>query len=121
MPAGLCLGTWDGALGPHLLGLDQLELHAAAGPGDEVGVAGVVQQGHQELPELQGASALVGRSLAEDAPALLLHLTWGGSGERTGVTPPLMLPLTQRRVRGQGLEDSPSNFSGTRRESFSKR
>lgn len=43
-----------------------------------MGVARVVQQGHQELPELQGTSALVGRSLAEDASALLLHLTWGG-------------------------------------------
>lgn len=70
------------AAAAHLLGLDQLELHAAAGPGDKVGVARVVQQGHQELPELQGTSALVGRSLSEDASALLLHLTWGGGREK---------------------------------------
>lgn len=60
----------------HLLGFDQFELHAAAGPRDEVGVARVVQQGDQELPELQRPAALVGRTLAKDASALLLDLAW---------------------------------------------
>lgn len=46
-----------------LLGLYQLELHAAASPGDEVAISGVIQQRDQELPELQGAAALVRRSL----------------------------------------------------------
>lgn len=58
----------------HLLGLDEFELHAAAGPGDEVGVGRVVQQSHQELPELQRASALVRRALAVQA-CLLLDVT----------------------------------------------
>lgn len=52
---------------PHLLWLDEFELHAAAGPGDEVGVGRVVQQSHQELPELQRASALVRWALAVEA------------------------------------------------------
>ena len=42
--------------GPHLLGLDEFELHAAPGPGDGGAVAGVLQQGDQELPELQRAA-----------------------------------------------------------------
>ncbi|TNN41950.1 hypothetical protein EYF80_047871 [Liparis tanakae] len=48
----------SGGEGTDLLGLDELELHAAAGPGDEVSVGRVVQQRHQELPQLQGATAL---------------------------------------------------------------
>ena len=40
----------------HLLGLDELELHAAAGPGDGGAVVGVLQQRDQELPELQRAA-----------------------------------------------------------------
>lgn len=49
-----------------------------------MGVARVIQQGHQELPELQGTSALVGRSLAKDAAALLLDLAWGGERPENG-------------------------------------
>lgn len=70
----------------HLFGLDEFELHATAGPGDEVGVARVVQQGHQELPELQRAAALVRCALAKNTAGLLLHFAcWeeerGGGGE----------------------------------------
>lgn len=43
----------------NLLGLYQLELHATTSPGDEVSVSRVIQQRDQELPELQGAAALV--------------------------------------------------------------
>lgn len=61
----------------YLFGLNELELHAAASPRNEVRVSRVVQQGHKELPELQRASALVRCSLAKNATAtLLLHLTW---------------------------------------------
>lgn len=59
----------------HLLRLDEFELHAAAGPGDEVTIGRVVQQSDQELPELQGTSALVGRSVTEHS-GLLLDLAW---------------------------------------------
>ena len=59
----------------YLLGFNEFELHAAAGPGDEVGIPRVVQQGHQELPELQRAAALVRRALTENTAALLLHFT----------------------------------------------
>lgn len=85
-----CFWSAPGELTPckttpaHLLGFDQFELHAAAGPRDEVGVARVVQQGDQELPELQRTSALVRRTLAKDASALLLDLTWK-RGKRTEV------------------------------------
>lgn len=58
----------------HLLRLDKFKLHAAAGPGDEVGVGRVVQQSHQELPKLQGAPALVRRALAIQA-CFLLYVT----------------------------------------------
>lgn len=61
---------------PYLLGLDQLELHAAAGPGDEVSVGRVVQERDEELPELQRPAPLVGRALAVQG-GLLLHLTCG--------------------------------------------
>lgn len=67
----------------YLFGLDEFELHAAAGPRDEVSIARVVQQGHQELPELQGAAALVRCALAENSAALLLHLTWTEEIKRT--------------------------------------
>ncbi len=60
----------------YLFGFNEFELHAAAGPGDEVGIARVVQQGHQELPELQRASALVRCALAKNTASLLLYLTW---------------------------------------------
>lgn len=60
----------------YLFGFNEFELHAAAGPCDEVGVARVIQQGHQELPELQGASALVRCALTENSYTFLLHLTW---------------------------------------------
>lgn len=59
----------------YLFGFNEFELHAAAGPGDEVGVGRVVQQSHQELPELQRASALVRRALAVQA-RLLLDVTY---------------------------------------------
>lgn len=61
---------------PYLLWLDEFELHPTAGPGDEVGIARVIQQGHQELPELQRTTALIGGALAEHAGRLLLDLTW---------------------------------------------
>lgn len=49
----------------HLLGLDQLELEATARPRDARGRSGIVQHGHQELPQLQRAPALrPGRALA---------------------------------------------------------
>ena len=38
---------------PHPLGLDQLELHAPAGPGDGPAVGGVLQESDEELPELE--------------------------------------------------------------------
>lgn len=41
---------------PHLLRLDELELHAAPGPGDGGAVVGVLQQRNQELPKLQRAA-----------------------------------------------------------------
>lgn len=63
----------------HLLWLDEFELHATAGPGDEVRVGRVVQQRHQELPELQRAAALVGRALAVQA-RLLLDVACGRGG-----------------------------------------
>lgn len=37
----------------HLLRLDEFELHAPASPGDKVRVGRVIQESHQELPELQ--------------------------------------------------------------------
>ena len=43
-------------LRPHLLGLDQLELHAPAGPGDGPAVGGVLQESDEELPELERSS-----------------------------------------------------------------
>lgn len=48
-----------GPVGTDLLRLYQLELHATTSPGYEVAVSWVVQQRDQELPELQGAAALV--------------------------------------------------------------
>ena len=65
----------------HLLRLDEFELHAAARPGDEVAVGGVVQQGDQELPELQGAAALVWRPVAVHQ-RFLLYFTYGAERER---------------------------------------
>lgn len=56
---------------PHFFRLDELELHPSARPRDEVGVGGVVQQSHQELPELQRAPALVRRALAVQARLVL--------------------------------------------------
>ena len=106
------------ALSPaHLLGLDEFELHAAAGPGDEVGVGRVVQQSHQELPELQRASALVRRALAVQA-GLLLDVT---CGTRNGPLPhgvSARLHMHTEQVlkccfNGIRREDSPSTFSGT--------
>lgn len=58
----------------YLLRLNQLELHAPAGPCNEVGVGGVIQEGDQELPELQGPAPLVGRALTVQG-GLLLHFT----------------------------------------------
>lgn len=58
----------------YLLWLDEFELHAPAGPGNEVWVGWVIQQSHQELPELQRASALVRWALAVQA-GLLLDVT----------------------------------------------
>lgn len=58
----------------YLLWLDEFELHATAGPGNEVWVGRVIQQSHQELPELQRASALVRWALAVQA-GLLLDVT----------------------------------------------
>lgn len=78
----------------YLLRLDQFELHAPAGPGDEVGVGRVIQEGDQELPELQGAAPLVGRALTVQG-GLLLHFTclhkdtWLNS---------LALPLSQLEI-----------------------
>lgn len=69
----------------YLLWLDEFELHATAGPGDEVGVARVVQQGHQELPELQRSTPLVRGALAEHAAPLLLDLTCWATMEFTRV------------------------------------
>lgn len=63
-----------------LLGLYQLELHATASPGDEVAVSGVIQQRDQELPELQGAAALVWRPLAVHR-RLLFEFTCEGSDD----------------------------------------
>ena len=51
-----------------LFGVDQLELHVASRPDDQVCVGRVVQQREQELPELQRAAALVRQTL-------LLHFT----------------------------------------------
>lgn len=61
----------------NLLGLDQLELHASTSPGDEVAVSWVVQQRDQELPELQGAAALVRWPLTIHR-GLLFEFTWEG-------------------------------------------
>lgn len=63
--------TWRQEAGTDLLRLDEFELHAATGPGDEVSVGRVVQQGDEELPELQGATALVGRAVAVSRRLLL--------------------------------------------------
>lgn len=64
----------------HLLGLNELELHASTGPHDAGGVVGVVQQRYQELPELQRATLL---PVVDDdiAPA----------GHRAATTVPLVL------------------------------
>ena len=67
----------------HLLRLDELELHAAARPGDEVAVGGVVEQGDQELPELQGAAALV-RWPVTVHQRFLLYFTYDQSEQETG-------------------------------------
>lgn len=56
---------------PHLLWLNEFELHASAGPGNKVWVGWVVQQSHQELPELQRAPALVRWALTVQARLLL--------------------------------------------------
>lgn len=61
----------------NLLGLYQLELHASTGPGDEVAVSWVVQQRDQELPELQGAAALVWWPVTIHR-GLLFEFTWEG-------------------------------------------
>lgn len=58
----------------YLLRLNQLELHAPTSPGDEVGIGRVIQEGDQELPELQGPTSLVGRALTVQG-GLLLHFT----------------------------------------------
>lgn len=65
-------------VGANLLGLYQLELHASTSPGDEVAVGRVVQQRDQELPELQGAAALV-RWPVTVHRGLLLEFTCEGS------------------------------------------
>lgn len=64
----------------HLFRLNELELHASAGPHDAGGVVGVVQQRYQELPELQRAALL---PVVDDdiAPA----------GHRAATTVPLVL------------------------------
>lgn len=93
----------------HLFGFDELELHAAAGPGNEVRVPRVVQQGHQELPELQRASALVWRSLAKDAAPFLLHLTWEEETNRTSTFPiPFSVLHRSHRPRAHSLQVRPS-------------
>lgn len=51
----------------HLLRLNELELHAAPGPGDSGAVVGVLQQRDQELPELQRAAPELGVLIAEYA------------------------------------------------------
>lgn len=56
---------------PHLFWLNEFELHASAGPGNKVWVGWVVQQSHQELPELQRAPALVRWALPVQARLLL--------------------------------------------------
>ena len=43
----------------YLLRFYQLELHASACPGNEVGIGWVVKKGNQELPQLKGTSPLV--------------------------------------------------------------
>ena len=52
------IDTWiqHTLLGLHLLWLDELELHTPARPGDGPGVGRVVQQGDQELPQLERAA-----------------------------------------------------------------
>lgn len=43
----------------NLLRFDQLELHASACPGNEVGIGWVIEKGDQELPQLKGTSPLI--------------------------------------------------------------
>lgn len=52
-----------------LFGVNQLELHVSPRPDDQVCIGGVVQECEQELPQLQGATALVRQTL-------LFHFTW---------------------------------------------
>jgi hypothetical protein len=47
----------------HLLWFYKLELHASACPGNEMGVGWVIKKGDKELPELKGASPLIGGPL----------------------------------------------------------
>lgn len=47
----------------HLLRFYQLELHASACPGNEVGIGWIIEKGNQELPQLKGTSPLVGGPL----------------------------------------------------------
>lgn len=68
----------------YLFRFNEFKFHAAASPGDEMGIARVVQQGHQELPELQRATALVRCALAKNTTPFLLHLTWTRSKETGG-------------------------------------
>lgn len=67
----------------YLLRFDEFELHASASPRDEVWVGRVVQQGHQKLPELQGAAPLIRRALAIQ-PCLLLYVTCTKPNDQSG-------------------------------------
>lgn len=59
---------------PHLFGFNQLELEAPACPSDEGSVGGIVQQRHQELPQLQGSPALIGSMRAVSMVTLQVEI-----------------------------------------------
>lgn len=51
--------SFESAFSAYLLGFYQLELHASACPGNEVGIGWVIKKGNQELPQLKRTSPLI--------------------------------------------------------------
>lgn len=55
----------------YLFRFNEFEFHSPACPSNEVGVAWVIQQSHQELPELQRPPPLIRRALTVSSPLVL--------------------------------------------------
>ena len=73
----------------YLFRVDEFKLHVSSRPDDQMRVGRIVQECEQELPELQGATALVRQTL-------LLHFTCiqgqTGHNEHGSIPFPIFIP-----------------------------